>query len=101
MKDNVESKPVVVLGPRVYMGNTWKRRDAIYIEKVLIGYIHLSLEDRMGFTVSLRSQLTQQGRAIMWCVEQSSFNLLRPNQQKRTFDVKENRTSRSRNNIHF
>jgi hypothetical protein len=62
-------KPQIVLGNRIYQNMDWKRKDTILLASNIIGYIHVSCEDRIGMTVSTSQGLTKKGRAIDWCVK--------------------------------
>ena len=67
-------KPSVRLGNRVYDTGTWKRKDTVYLGKKKIGYIRLTHENRIGFTISALNGLITPGRAVVWCVEQFAMN---------------------------
>jgi hypothetical protein len=62
----------VKVGQRVYNSTTWTRRDEIYVKDVRIGIIKLTCGDRKGRTISLITHASTHGRAIEWCVEQST-----------------------------
>lgn len=64
----------VKVGQRIYNGTTWSRQDEIYVEDRRIGIIKLSCGDRQGRTISLITHASKHGRAIGWCIEQSSTN---------------------------
>jgi hypothetical protein len=62
----------IKVGQRVYNSTTWTRRDEIYVKDVRIGIIKLTCGDRKGRTISLITHASTHGRAIDWCVEQST-----------------------------
>jgi hypothetical protein len=64
----------VKVGQRIYNGTTWSRQDEIYVEDRRIGIIKLSCGDRQGRTISLITHTSKHGRAVDWCVEQSTTN---------------------------
>lgn len=70
----------VKVGQRIYNGTKWSRQDEIFVEERRIGIIKLSCGDRRGRTISLITHASKHGRAIDWCVEQSTTN--RPRQDK-------------------
>lgn len=70
----------VKVGQRIYNGTTWSRQDEIYVADRRIGIIKLSCGDRQGRTISLITHASKHGRAIGWCVEQSTTN--RPRKEK-------------------
>jgi hypothetical protein len=62
----------IKVGQRVYNCTTWSRQDEIYVEDRLVGIIKLTCSDRKGRTISLITHASKHGRAIDWCVEQST-----------------------------
>jgi hypothetical protein len=62
----------VRVGQRIYNGTKWSRQDEIYVEDRRIGIIKLSCGDRQGRTISLITHASKRGRAIEWCVQQST-----------------------------
>lgn len=62
----------IKVGQRVYNSNTWSRRDEIFVKDVCIGIIKLTCGDRKGRTISLITHASTRGRAIDWCVKQST-----------------------------
>lgn len=70
----------VKVGQRIYNRTTWSRKDEIYIEDRRIGIIKLTCGDRKGRTISLITHASTCGRAIEWCVEQSTIG--RPRKEK-------------------
>lgn len=62
----------VKLGERVYKATSWERRDEIFVGAVRIGIIKLTSSDRQGRTISLVTGNSKAGRAIQWCVEEST-----------------------------
>lgn len=62
----------IKVGKRIYNSTTWSRQDEIYVEDRRIGIIKLTCGDRKGRTISLITHASTHGRAIDWCVEQST-----------------------------
>lgn len=71
--------PTVKLGERVYNVTNWTRQDDIFVGQRRIGIIKLTSSDRKGRTISLVTNASTEGRAITWCLDQSSTT--RPRQQ--------------------
>lgn len=68
------TKPVIILGNRVYSALSWKRKDTIFYDGIKIGYILLSQTDRVGITISTINHEQVVGRKIDWCMEQAKTN---------------------------
>lgn len=62
----------ITVGNRVWKnhGQSWTRRDGIYIGTMLIGVIHLSSDDRQGKTTSVITGASRRGRSKDWCLEE-------------------------------
>lgn len=68
------TKAKVITGDRVWIGSSWKRKDKIFYDDVLIGTIRLTDNNRPGITHSLVSGGQTKGRAIDWCVQEHLRN---------------------------
>lgn len=81
-----KTKPVIILGKRVYSALSWKRKDTILYDGIKIGYILLSQNDRPGTTVSTINHERVTGRNIDWCIAQAKNN---PEKSKAKIDERQ------------